>query len=80
MTLINRISLKMLQFQQTVATERIIQRALAQVIFSGREEGKPLDMFLSILSEQNAHADFKPMVNAADSIEFVEDNKNIYIP
>ena len=36
--------------KKTVSTERIVQRALAQVIFSGREEVNPLDLFISILS------------------------------
>jgi len=61
--------------KKTVATERIIQRALAQVIFSGREEVKPLDMFLSILSEQNAHASYFCQLNGIDKniiVEFLE--------
>jgi len=61
--------------KKTVATERIIQRALAQVIFSGREEVKPLDMFLSILSEQNSHASYFCQLNGLDKniiVEFLE--------
>ena len=52
--------------KKTQSTERIIQRALAQVIFSGREEVKPLDMFLSILSEQNCHAAYYCQLNGLD--------------
>ena len=61
--------------KKTVATERIIQRALAQVIFSGREEVKPLDMFLSILSEHNSHASYFCQLNGIDKniiVEFLE--------
>ena len=61
--------------KKTVATERIIQRALAQVIFSGREEVKPLDMFLSILSEYNSHASYFCQLNGIDKniiVEFLE--------
>ena len=61
--------------KKTVSTERIIQRALAQVIFSGREEVKPLDMFLSILSEQNSHAAYFCQLNGLDKniiVEFLE--------
>ena len=61
--------------KKTVSTERIIQRALAQVIFSGREEVKPLDMFLSILSEPNSHAAYFCQLNGLDKniiVEFLE--------
>ncbi len=61
--------------KKTVATERIIQRALAQVIFSGRDEVKPLDMFLSILSEHNSHASYFCQLNGIDKniiVEFLE--------
>ncbi len=61
--------------KKTVSTERIIQRALAQVIFSGREEVKPLDMFLSILSEPNSHSAYFCQLNGLDKniiVEFLE--------
>ena len=42
------------QPKKTQAIERIIQRAVAQVIFSGRDEIEPIDLFVSILSEDNS--------------------------
>ena len=65
--------------KKTSATERIIQRALAQVIFSGREEVKPLDMFLSILSEQNSHASYFCQLNGLDKniiVDYLEHKYN----
>lgn len=65
--------------KKTQSTERIIQRALAQVIFSGREEVKPLDMFLSILSEQNCHAAYYCQLNGLDKnliVDFLEHKYN----
>jgi ATP-dependent Clp protease ATP-binding subunit ClpA len=65
--------------KKTSATERIIQRALAQVIFSGREEVKPLDMFLSILSEQNSHAAYFCQLNGLDKniiVDYLEHKYN----
>ena len=65
--------------KKTASTERIIQRALAQVIFSGREEVKPLDMFLSILSEQNSHAAYFCQLNGLDKniiVDFLEHKYN----
>tara|TARA_B100000927_G_scaffold291106_1_gene291948 strand:+ start:2414 stop:4603 length:2190 start_codon:yes stop_codon:yes gene_type:complete len=65
--------------KKTVSTERIIQRALAQVIFSGREEVKPLDMFLSILSENNSHAAYFCQLNGLDKnliVDYLEHKYN----
>lgn len=40
--------------KKTVSVERVIQRALAQVIFNGRENIEPLDVLISILSEDES--------------------------
>jgi len=58
--------------KKTLSIERVIQRALAQCIFSGREEVKPLDMFLSILSENNSHASYFCLLNGLDKNILVE--------
>ena len=58
--------------KKTLGIERVIQRALAQCIFSGREEVKPLDMFLSILSENNSHASYFCHLNGLDKNIVVE--------
>ena len=69
--------------KKTVSIERVIQRCLAQVIFSGRTEIKPLDLFVSILNEENSFACYFANLNGANKnnvIEFLENkfrsNKN----
>ena len=44
--------------KKTQAVERVIQRALAQVIFQGKQQIQPLDVFTSILSEDNSYAQY----------------------
>ena len=39
--------------KKTTAIERVFQRALAQVIFGGREKIDPIDLLVSILSEDD---------------------------
>ena len=65
--------------KKTTSTERIIQRALAQVIFTGREEVKPIDIFISILNETNSHAAYFCQVNGLDKniiVDFLEQKYN----
>ena len=67
--------------KKTVSTERMIQRALAQVIFSGRDEVKPLDIFISILNEQDTHASYFCSLNGLDKNIIVDvANATIIIP
>ena len=65
--------------KKTVSTERMIQRALAQVIFSGRDEVKPLDIFISILNEQDTHASYFCSLNGLDKniiVSYLEQKYN----
>ena len=41
---------------RTHSLERVFNRAFTQVLFSGREEMLPIDLFLSISQEPNSHA------------------------
>ena len=58
--------------KKTQAIERIIQRAVAQVIFSGRDEIEPIDLFVSILSEDNSPAQYYCELNGIDKNVFVD--------
>ena len=61
--------------KKTVTLERIIQRAVAQVIFSGRDEIGPLDLFISILNEDNSSATYYCAINGVDKnsvLDFLE--------
>ena len=51
------------QPKKTQAIERIIQRAVAQVIFSGRDEIEPIDLFVSMLAAiRGSEAFFEPLI------------------
>ncbi len=58
--------------KKTTSVERVIQRALAQVIFQGREEVVAMDIFTSILSEDNCYAKYFCEVNGFGRNEVVE--------
>ena len=67
------------QPKKTMAIERIIQRAVAQVIFSGRDEIEPIDLFVSILSEDNSPAQYYCNLNGIDKnvfVDFLENKDN----
>ena len=42
--------------KKTQSVERVIQRSIAQVVFSGRSTIKPIDIFISILHEEESFA------------------------
>ena len=58
--------------KKTTSVERVIQRALAQVIFQGREEVAAMDLFTSILSEDNCYAKYFCEINGFGRNEVVE--------
>lgn len=58
--------------KKTLTIERVMQRAFAQVIFSAREQVSPLDLFVSILSEQHTHAKYICELNGIDRLKIVE--------
>ena len=68
--------------QRTHSLERVFNRAFTQVLFSGREEMSPIDLFLSISQEPNSHAAYfllKWGVNRKQLLEvYAEENKNQY--
>ena len=58
--------------KKTASVERVIQRALAQVIFQGRDEVIAIDLFTSILSEDNCYAKYFCEINGLGRNEVVE--------
>jgi ATP-dependent Clp protease ATP-binding subunit ClpA len=58
--------------KKTTSVERVIQRALAQVIFQGRDEVAAIDLFTSILSEDNCYAKYFCEINGFGRNEVVE--------
>jgi ATP-dependent Clp protease ATP-binding subunit ClpA len=58
--------------KKTTSIERVLQRAFAQVIFSARDQVSPVDLFVSILSEDNTHAKYLCELNGVDRSKVVE--------
>jgi ATP-dependent Clp protease ATP-binding subunit ClpA len=44
------------QPKKTAAVERVFQRGMAQLIFAAREVFTPIDLLISVLTEENCHA------------------------
>jgi ATP-dependent Clp protease ATP-binding subunit ClpA len=68
-----------LQPRKTNALERVFNRALTQVLFTGRRLITTADLYLSIMSETNSHAHYfllKYGVNKQEFVRFWEQNYN----
>jgi ATP-dependent Clp protease ATP-binding subunit ClpA len=58
--------------KKTTSVERVMQRAFAQVIFSARDQINTPDLFVSILSEDDAMAKYICELNGIDRLSVVE--------
>lgn len=58
--------------KKTGSVERVMQRAFAQVIFSSRDQVNSIDLFVSILSEQDTHAKYICELNGIDRLSVVQ--------
>lgn len=58
--------------KKTMGVERVLQRALAQVIFSGQSGIYPLDLLLSLLSEDNSYAKYFSEINGLSRAAILE--------
>ena len=66
-----------LQPKKTNALERVFNRALTQVLFSGRRTVTTIDLYLAIMNETNSHAHYfmlKFGVNKQEFVKFWEKN------
>ena len=66
-----------LQPKKTHALERVFNRSLTQVLFSGRNHMQVMDLFLSITGEQNSHAAYfiiKHGIDRSKIVEFYNEN------
>ena len=62
---------------KTQALERVFNRSLTSVLFSGREIVNLLDIFISIMTENNSHSSYflmKYNVNKEEFIKFIKHN------
>lgn len=60
------------QPKKTHALERVFNRSLTQVLFSGRNHMQVMDLFLSITGEQNSHAAFFITKHGIDRAKIIE--------
>jgi len=58
--------------RKTNALERTFQRALTQVLFSGRKSVATVDLYLSLMAETNSHAHYFLLKYGVKKAEFVE--------
>ena len=68
---------KTYQPKRTNSLERIFNRALTQVLFSGRNHVLPIDLFLSISIEDKSHASYfiqKYNIDKKELVQFFNDN------
>ena len=65
--------------KKTHSLERVFNRALTQVMFSGRSHAQVIDIFLSIFAENTSHASYYFSYYGIDRKEFVEFYNENYI-
>lgn len=63
---------KDIQPKKTNAMERVFNRALTQVLFTGRRSVTTLDLYLAMMSENNSHAHYFLLKYGIKKAEFVE--------
>ena len=71
------VTAKDIQPKKTNALERVFNRALTQVLFTGRRTISTLDLYLAMMSENNSHAHYfllKYGVRKAEFAEFYQTN------
>ena len=61
-----------LQPRKTNALERVFNRALTQVLFTGRRVVTTVDLYLSMMSETNSHTHYFLMKYGVNKTEFVD--------
>ena len=69
---------KNVQPKKTNALERVFNRALTQVLFTGRRSISTLDLYLAMMAENNSHAHYFLLKYGVKKQEFVEYWQNHY--
>jgi ATP-dependent Clp protease ATP-binding subunit ClpA len=78
-SLVNMVKQGDIQPKKTNALERCFNRALTQVLFTGRRSVTTVDLYLAMMSESNSHAQYfllKYGVKKAEFVEFYGKNYN----
>jgi ATP-dependent Clp protease ATP-binding subunit ClpA len=71
-SLVNLIKDGDIQPKKTNALERVFNRALTQVLFTGRRSVTTVDLYLAMMSESNSHSQYFLLKYGIKKAEFVE--------
>lgn len=71
-SLISLVKPRVDQPKKTNALERVFNRALTQVLFTGRRTVTTLDLYLAIMAENNSHAHYFLLKYGVKKVEFVD--------
>jgi ATP-dependent Clp protease ATP-binding subunit ClpA len=69
---VSLITAKDVQPKKTNALERVFNRALTQVLFTGRRTVSTLDLYLAMMAENNSHAHYFLLKYGVKKAEFAE--------
>jgi ATP-dependent Clp protease ATP-binding subunit ClpA len=69
---VNLVTAKDVQPRKTNALERVFNRALTQVLFTGRRSVSTLDLYLAMMAETNSHAHYFLLKYGVKKQEFVD--------
>ncbi len=71
-SLVNLVTTKDIQPKKTNALERVFNRALTQVLFTGRRSISTIDLYLAMMAENNSHAHYFLLKYGVKKTEFVD--------
>ena len=71
-SLVNLVTNKDVQPKKTNALERVFNRALTQVLFTGRRSITTVDLYLAMMAENNSHAHYFLLKYGVQKKEFAE--------
>ena len=71
-SLASLVTTKDVQPKKTNALERVFNRALTQVLFTGRRSVTPVDLYLAMMAENNSHAHYFLLKHGIQKKEFAE--------
>jgi ATP-dependent Clp protease ATP-binding subunit ClpA len=71
-SLVNLIKTGDIQPKKTNALERVFNRALTQVLFTGRRSVTTVDLYLAMMSESNSHSQYFLLKYGIKKAEFVD--------
>ena len=66
------------QPKKTNTLERVMNRAVTQVLFTGRRQVTTIDLFLSITSEGNSHAHYFTLKYGVNKTDFLQHWQRVY--